>query len=151
MTQISLPRLYALRLAYLILAVGLGLTVWPGIVHHAKPWGLSQGVVRCMLGAISALAFLGLRYPLRMLPLLFFEVAWKAIWLLVVAAPLWSAGRMDPDTLETANECLVVLVIAALIPWPYVAKTYLSSPGDRWLGGGGGRMSAPEGPTGRLG
>ena len=81
---------------------------------------------------MSALAILGLRYPLRMLPLLFFELTWKAIWLLAVALPLWTAHRMDAATLETANECLVVVVIAALIPWDYVFTHYLAEPGDRW-------------------
>jgi hypothetical protein len=133
MTQISLWRLYALRLAYLILVVGLGLTVWPDVIHHDKPWALMQGVVHCMLAAIAALAILGLRYPLRMLPLLFFELAWKAIWLLAVALPLWSAHRMDADTLETANECLAVVVIVALIPWDYVAAHYLTGRGEPWL------------------
>jgi hypothetical protein len=137
MTQISLWRLYALRLAYLILVVGLGLMIWPGIVHHDKPWELMQGVVHCMLAAISALAILGLRYPLRMLPLLFFELAWKAIWLTVVALPLWTAHRMDADTLETANDCLAVVVIAVLIPWDYVFTHYIAGRGDRWLPAGG--------------
>jgi hypothetical protein len=133
MTPISLWRLYALRLAYLILVVGLGITIWPGVVHHDKPWELMQGVVHCMLAAISALAILGLRYPLRMLPLLFFELAWKAIWLLAVALPLWTAHRMDADTLETANECLAVVVIVALIPWDYVVTRYLIERGEPWL------------------
>jgi hypothetical protein len=133
MTPISLWRLYALRFAYLILVVGLGLTVWPGVVHHDRPWALMQGVVHCMLAALSALAVLGLRYPLRMLPLLFFELAWKAIWLLAVALPLWTAHRMDADTLETANECLAVIVIAVLVPWDYVVARYLTERGDRWL------------------
>jgi hypothetical protein len=92
-----------------------------------------QGVVHCMLAAMSALAILGLWQPLRMLPLLLFEVAWKAIRLLVVALPLWTAHQMDADTTETAVECLMGAVFLALIPWPYVVATYLNRPGERWL------------------
>jgi len=132
MTRISLLRLYALRAGYLLLVVGLGLTIWPGMIHHERPWTLMQGVVRCMLAAMSALALLGLRYPIQMLPLLFFELAWKSIWLIVVAYPLWSAHRMDPDTLETAYECLIAVVFVIVIPWPYVVAHYLTAPGDRW-------------------
>ena len=132
MTRISLLRLYALRAGYLLLVVGLGLTIWPGMIHHERPWTLMQGVVRCMLAAMSALALLGLRYPIQMLPLLFFELAWKSTWLIVVAYPLWSAHRMDPDTLETTYECLIAVVFVIVIPWPYVVAHYLTAPGDRW-------------------
>ena len=132
MTQVPLWRLYALRAGYLLLVVGLGPTVWPGILHHDRPWELMQGVVHCMLAAMSALAIVGLRYPLQMLPLLFFELAWKAIWLIVVALPLWSAHRTDADTLETARECLMAVVFVVLIPWPYVFANYVTKAGDRW-------------------
>jgi hypothetical protein len=132
MTQVSVLRLYALRAGYLLLVVGLGMVIWPGIIHHEKPWTLMQGVVHCMLAAMSALAILGLRYPLQMLPLLFFEVAWKLLWLIVVALPLWSAHQMDADTLETANDCLLVVVFLIVIPWPYVFANYVMKPGDRW-------------------
>ena len=132
MNQISLLRLYALRAGYLLLVVGLGMVIWPGIIHHEKPWTLMQGVVHCMLAAMSALAILGLRYPLQMLPLLFFEVVWKLLWLIVVALPLWSAHQMDADTLETANDCLLVVVFLIVIPWPYVFANYVMKPGDRW-------------------
>jgi hypothetical protein len=132
MTEVPLWRLYVLRAVYLLLVVGLGLAVWPGVIHHDKPWTLMQGVVHCVLAALSAVAILGLRYPLKMLPLLFFEVAWKAIWLLVVALPLWSAHQMDADTSETAHECLMAAVILIAIPWPYVFANYVAAPGDRW-------------------
>lgn len=132
MNQVSLLRLYALRAGYLLLVVGLGMVIWPGIIHHEKPWTLMQGVVHCMLAAMSALAILGLRYPLQMLPLLFFEVVWKLLWLIVVALPLWSAHQMDADTLETANDCLLVVVFLIVIPWPYVFANYVMKPGDRW-------------------
>ena len=132
MNQVSLLRLYALRAGYLLLVVGLGMVIWPGIIHHERPWTLMQGVVHCMLAAMSALAILGLRYPLQMLPLLFFEVVWKLLWLIVVALPLWSAHQMDADTLETANDCLLVVVFLIVIPWPYVFANYVMKPGDRW-------------------
>jgi hypothetical protein len=132
MTDVPLWRLYALRAGYLLLVVGLGLVVWPGILHHDKPWSLMGGVVKCMLGAMGALAVIGLRYPLKMLPLLFFEMAWKALWLIVVALPLWRAGAMDADTTEMAFEVSVVAVIVAVVPWGYVAATFLAGPGDRW-------------------
>jgi hypothetical protein len=132
MSAISLWRLYALRAGYLLLVVGLGLTIWPGIIHHHQPWTLMQGVVHCMLAALSALAVLGLFYPLRMLPLLYFELAWKSIWLVVVALPLWSGHRMDPDTLETANECLLAVIFLIVIPWPYVFANYVSRAAERW-------------------
>lgn len=131
-TQVPLWRLHALRAGYLLLVLGLGPIVWPGIIHHDKPWALMQGVVHCMLAAMSALALLGLRHPLRMLPLLLFEIAWKAIWLLVVALPLWRAHAMDPDTLETAYECLMAAVFVAVIPWGHVLANYGLAPSERW-------------------
>ena len=131
--DVPLFRLYVLRATYLLLLVGLALMMWPGMLHHDKPWTLMQGVVRAMLTAVSLLAILGLRYPLRMLPLLLFELVWKTIWLLVVALPLWRAHAIDPDTMETVKDCLVGAVIFLIaIPWPYVFACYLKAPGDRW-------------------
>jgi hypothetical protein len=132
MIQVSLLRLYALRATYLLIVVGLGIEIWPGIIHHAKPWELMQGVVNCVLAAVSALAVLGLRYPLLMLPLLLFELVWKSIWLVVVAVPLWSVHQMDADTWETATACLMGVIFPIVIPWRYVFANYLMKPGDRW-------------------
>lgn len=132
MIQVSLFRLYALRATYLLLVVGLAIGIWPGIIHHAKPWGLMQGVVNCVLAAVSAMAVLGLRYPLLMLPLLLFELVCKSIWLVVVAVPLWSVHGMDAATWETAAACLMGVIFPIVIPWRYVFANYLMKPGDRW-------------------
>ena len=132
MTEVSALRLYALRAGYLLLVLGLGSQIWPAMIHHAKPWDLMHGVASSMLAAMSALAVLGLRYPLQMLPLLFFELMWKAIWLIAIALPLWSAGHMDADTASTVRDCLVVIVFPIVIPWSYVFANYGKKPGDRW-------------------
>ncbi|HXC55901.1 MAG TPA: hypothetical protein VNU97_11450 [Rhizomicrobium sp.] len=131
-SEVSLLRLYALRATYLLLVVGMGFQIWPAIVHHAKPWDLMHGVASCMLGAMSALAILGLRYPLRMLPILFFELVWKSTWLIAIAYPLWAAHRIDADTAETVQACLMGVIFPLVIPWPYVFANYLKAAGDRW-------------------
>ena len=136
MTEISMFRLYLLRAGYLLIAAGLGSQIWPEIVLHAQPWELMRGVVLSMLGALSVLALLGLRYPLQMLPVLFFELVWKSIWLAAVALPLWSAGRLDAATTETAFECSLAVIFLVIIPWRYVARHYVTKAGDPWLRGG---------------
>jgi len=65
---VPLPRLYFLRLGYLVIAVGLALTKWPLIINHPVPWPLFEGVETCMLVALSVLWFLGIRYPCRCCP-----------------------------------------------------------------------------------
>ena len=130
--QLSLGRLYALRATYLLLVVGLGSTVWPGILHHERQWELMQGVETCLLGGVAVMAVFGLRYPVRMLPLLLFEFVWKSIWLLIVAAPLWLGRRMDAETSAIASACLMGVIFPIVIPWPYVVRNYLLRRGDRW-------------------
>ena len=133
---VSLARLYLLRLGYLVVAVGLAVTKWPLIINHAVPWPLFEGVETCMLVALSLLSFLGLRYPLQMLPILLFELLWKFIWVTVVVLPLWAANQMDPATLKVFYSCLVVLIVLAVIPWRYVIAQYVTKPGDRWRSAG---------------
>jgi hypothetical protein len=129
---LSLPRLYFLRLGYLVVAVGLVLTKWPLIIDHPVPWPLFEGVETCMLVALSLLAFLGLRHPLKMLPILLFELGWKFIWTAVVVLPLWRAHALDPATLQVFLSCLVVLIVLVVVPWRYVVQQYVTQQGDRW-------------------
>jgi hypothetical protein len=92
-----------------------------------------HGAAGSLLGALSVLAALGIRYPLQMAPLLLFELLWKSIWLLAVALPLWSVHRLDPDTMESVGACLMGIVLVPLaMPWPYVLANYVKKPGDRW-------------------
>jgi hypothetical protein len=129
---VPLVRLYLLRAGYLFLGGGLAAWKWPLFIHHGTPWTPMEGVVNCMLAGLSIVALLGLRYPLQMLPVLLFESAWKLIWLTAVALPLWSTHRMDPVTRQLAGECLLVVVILAVIPWRHVMRRYVLARGDRW-------------------
>lgn len=134
MTEISLFRLNLLRAMYLLLAIGLAATVWPGVISHPQDWPLMNGVVSSMLAALSLLSLIGLVHPLKMLPLLLFELAWKAIWLAAVALPLWRAGAIDAASAQTLRDFVPAILLLAAIPWRYVAAQYLRAPAERWRG-----------------
>ena len=92
-------------------------------------------VVRSVLTAVSLLAFLGLRYPVKMLPLLLFEFGWKLIWVLAFGLPQWRGGQLTAASGETLFGCLMGLVLVPLaVPWGYVLRHYVRAGGDRWRG-----------------
>jgi hypothetical protein len=114
---------------YLVLVIGLGGMIVPEIVSHEPA---SRGVIAALLGGVWALAFLGLRYPLQMLPLLMFEFTWKAIWLVAYGLPQWSSGQRPPTFAEDFFNIGWGAILLFVIPWGYVWRHYVKRPGERW-------------------
>lgn len=131
-SELSLFRLYTLRACYLILAGGLGAYVWPTVIHHTSQLAAANGVRFALLGGLGAAALLGFRYPVRMVPLLLFEMTWKAVYLVFFALPLWSAHQITAAVAEDIQAVAMVVIFIPLIPWRLVAAQYLLAPGDRW-------------------
>ena len=129
--QVSLWQLNLLRVGYLVMGGGLAVIKWPLLFNHG-PWELKAGTVQCMLVAMSVLALMGLRYPLRMLPILLFEVGWKLTWLGVIALPLWLDNKLEGATAEQTSWVLWVVIIIAVIPWRHVLTQYVMAPGEPW-------------------
>jgi hypothetical protein len=123
-------RLYVLRAAYLLLVVGLGAMIVPIIVRHEPT---ARGVIPSLLCGVWLLSFIGLKLPLRMLPLLMFEFAWKAVWLIAFGLPQWFSGQQPPTFAEDMfNIAFGVILMPIVIPWGYVWRHYVKAPGDRW-------------------
>ncbi len=109
------------------------MTLWPSIVGSVDDPADPHPVIRAMLGALSLMCLLGLRHPLRMLPLLLFELAWKVLWVVLTALPRWHAGTLDTHGPETLFACLVGVVLAPLVaPWGHVGRHDLRGPGEAW-------------------
>ena len=134
MKTLSTLRINLLRLFYLVLVVGLGLQmhVWSNMIDRVYSMQLDAGTVNCMLFALSVLSILGLRYPLKMLPVLFWEITWKASWLLSVALPHWLQGQWSHDLGATTFAVGMIVIFIPLVPWSYVFEQYVRKPGDRW-------------------
>ena len=91
-----------------------------------------QGIVTCVLASFWFLCLLGLRYPLAMLPVLFWELIWKTLWLGIVALPQWLAGHIDESIVPNIIACSIVVLVYIAMPWTYVFAHYVKAPGDRW-------------------
>lgn len=130
--ELSLFRLYTLRVAYLIMAGGLGVFIWPSVIRHTSDYAIAHGAEVAMLAGLGAVAALGFRYPVQMLPLLVFEVVWKAIYLIAFAYPVWSAHQVTPAMAEDIKAVSMVVILLPLIPWRYVFTQYVMKRGDRW-------------------
>ncbi len=129
--DLSTRRLNVMRCGYAFMGIGLAIVKWP-LLLQAPSLPVADGVVTCLLTAMSLLAFLGLRYPVRMLPILLFEVAWKVLWMAVVALPHAVFGDMDAATREVLINCSLVVIIIAVVPWGYIWRRYVRTPGDAW-------------------
>jgi hypothetical protein len=128
---IALWQVNVLRVGYLVMGVGLALIKWPLLFGHPA-WGVAEGTKECLFIALSFLALLGLRYPLRMLPILLFEVTWKLIWLGIVALPAWVDNDLDGALRTEAGAVLWVVIIIAVIPWRHVFAQFVTAPADPW-------------------
>jgi hypothetical protein len=131
--ELPLYRLYVLRAMYLLIGLWQGSKTWYAIVHHAQPLEFWHGVAMSFFGALTLLCLLGVRYPVKMIPLLIFEFTWKLIWVLAAWLPPYLGHSMDPLIADSFwGIFLGVVVVPLLLPWGYVWKTYVTAPGDRW-------------------
>lgn len=144
-SEVSVVRLYFLRALYLLIGVAMGSEQWRLLIEYGTEVKLMHGVAFSMLCALSAMSLIGLRYPLQMLPILFYEMTWKTIWLVGIALRLWLQHRLDQDFMETLFACSLVVIMPPIIPWRYVIANYIRKPGDRWWG----PRSAPAGKNAR--
>ena len=126
---VSTPRLWLLRACYLLLVVGLAIRFWPVVFFgDIATLPRMEGAVAALLSALGLLSIAGLFFPLRMLPLIVFEIAWKAIWVVAVALPNWRAGTLDEGLSAILFNCAWAIPFVFILPWRYVLTNFRSNP-----------------------
>ncbi len=129
---IPVHRLNLMRVGYALMGIGLALVKWPAVVTNDPARPLGQTVVDAMLAALGILALVGLRHPVRMLPVLVFEVFWKSIWLVAVALPAYRAGDLDSAMQQVVLNCSLAVVVLLVLPWRYAWRQYVVAGADPW-------------------
>ena len=83
-----------------------------------------------MVSGLWVMAFLIVRYPLKMVPLFLFEITWKLLWLIFFGLPQWWSGVGSPRLSEDLWSIgAFPIVCAIVIPWGYVWREYVKAPG----------------------
>ena len=133
MVEISPVRLNLLRAYFLLILVERAWRVVPTLVSPDAPLGPFDGTAYSFWAALALLAALGLRYPLKMLPVLLLHLLYKAIWLLAVALPPWAAGEPFDGVMTAFAWAMAIGVLLDLlfIPWGYVWSRYVRAAPDR--------------------
>ena len=130
---VSVFRLNVLRAYYALMALGSFAVFWPGLIRHSHEWGIANGAQYSLLGALAPLALAGLRYPLKMLPLILYEFLWKFVWFVCIVAPLYSAGQMKDLVWSNVFACAIAIVLTPLVmPWSFFWRNYVAAPAERW-------------------
>jgi len=131
MYDISLVRLYLLRGCYLLLAVGLGVQLFPRLISVTATYPFYEGVVDVMLGALAITSIIGLFAPIKMLPILLFEIVWKVLWFAAVLVPRWRSETLDETMVANIFPIALVVPFIVVFPWRHAFREFKNNT-DRW-------------------
>jgi len=119
--------IYLLRLLYTLMFLFLTYGSWIHVTHHTGPWDPANSAAWFMWGAFGLIALIGILRPLKMLPIVLFEIVYKVAWLIVIAYPMYQRNELTGTPADTMahNFMLVILPIVAM-PWRYFFRTYIA-------------------------
>ena len=126
--EVSRFKWYTMKFVYLITFLGLGFDVWSEIFTPSEVWGTYDGITYSFWAAYTALMAIGLRYPIKMLPLLLLQLFYKSVWLLGIYLPLRLSGQLDESSEGFLYPFAMAIPIDLVaIPWGYLFKNYIKS------------------------
>ena len=129
---VPLWKTWGLRIIFSAMVFVLGFKQLNYILEGASEWSNWRGLGHSMLFTLAVLAIGGVFRPLAFLPLMIYEIAWKAVWLLVVALPPFLAGEPIPSIVSVKGSLIGICLIMIVIPWKYVWWRYVSQPLEPW-------------------
>ena len=124
----GVPRIniYLLRLLFTLMFFFLTYDSWSHILNHTGPWDNANAAAWCMWGSYSAISFIGILRPLKMLPIVLFEIVYKTAWLAIVAWPLWMKNELIGSPAEGMTSVFVWVVFPIVaMPWRYFFRTHI--------------------------
>lgn len=130
--RVALWQTWGLRLIFVGMVTVLGFQQWSSILDGTADWSSWKGLGRSMLATLALLAVAGIFHPLKLLPLMLYEMAWKSVWLLVIALPAWLNGEPVPTIVNASASMIGIAVLTILVPWRYVWWRYVSQPIEPW-------------------
>ncbi|MEQ1517271.1 MAG: hypothetical protein ABL931_12370 [Usitatibacteraceae bacterium] len=105
-----------------------GLFVWLQLLFESADWDVMRGLAKSIIAALALMSLWGVRCPMQMLPLMIYEIAWKTIWIILIAGRGWMAGKWTPDIEGLFYDCIGIIIAYFIVPWRYVWARYVALP-----------------------
>lgn len=124
----GVPRIniYSLRLLFTLMFLFLTYDSWSHILNHKGPWQVANAAAWCMWGSYSVISFIGILRPLKMLPIILFEIIYKSTMLIIVSYPLYVKNELIGSPAEGMTRMLVWVVFPIVaMPWRYFFRNYV--------------------------
>ena len=124
----GVPRIniYLLRLLFSLMFLFVTYDSWSHIFNHRGAWDNANAAAWCMWGSYSVISIIGVIRPLKMLPIVLFEVIYKVAWLGIVAYPLWMKNELIGSPAEGMTRVFVWVIFPIVaMPWRYFFRTYV--------------------------
>ncbi|WP_422858643.1 hypothetical protein ACOKFD_14945 [Flagellimonas sp. S174] len=126
--NVSKIRKYLMKGLYLLTFIGVGYQAWAEVIAPETPLETIDGIVYSFWVAYATLMALGLRYPLKMVPLLLLQLFYKAVWILGVYLPMERNELVTESAEGFLTVCITAIILDVLIiPWKYVYHTFLKN------------------------
>lgn len=124
--QISTLRLSLMRGLYLLTFVGLSHEAWSTLLFPAEQLDTLTGVTYSFWASYATLMVIGVRYPIKMLPLILLQLFYKSAWLAGVYWPAYKANATDEDLESFFWVCVTAIILDIfIIPWRYFYFAYI--------------------------
>jgi len=101
---------------------GLGIVVIPEVMKSVCRWPVTDpiafGIIGSVYVAFGILSILGLRSPLKFVPVLLFQLCYKSVWFIGVALPLLVTAQFPTYAILLAI-ILATYIIGDIIAIPF--------------------------------
>ncbi len=129
LTAIAEPqkwRLHLMRGLFFLNFISLAFDNWAQVFFPDDLMDTLSGVAISFWAGFSLLNLVGIRFPLKMLPVLLLQLLYKSAWIISTYLPAKHAGALDIWLKEFYWVCVAGIVLNLLIiPWDYVYKTFV--------------------------
>lgn len=119
-------RLHIMRGLFFLNFISLAFDNWSTILFPKEQMDTLTGVTISFWASFSLLNLIGVRFPLKMIPILLLQLLYKSAWLIGTYLPAKNNGLLNDDLSSFFWVCVAGIVLNLLIiPWTYVYRNYV--------------------------